>query len=333
MKFENLTMSPSNLITQEDTMFTPELKERANIGSIRVDMELHPFEMLKLVQRIGCTNIALTGSKKLTSEELNTSVLDGRITKLAPINKIDYTPIGATAYSCTAMFTGSNILSLTGSTPSEIFTEDENGNIVMNGNFMVINHLMNDLYFDIYTMINDEKGKVKDNPLYKTRFQSSNGLPSLRYLSNSVVTLDMDEADTKKLREDMTTFKKVNAGESQYNVVFYTAVFICNVTLKEYIEMEISRPHCITITAHDAIDIYSKYPLSGNESENPDEAKDMILTRLYMLPEDYKMDVAVRVMVTSSTLNILGTPGMAKTYNDIYSQLITLIEKAGLITL
>jgi hypothetical protein len=52
-----------------------------------------------------------------------------------------------------------------------------------------------------------------------------------------------------------------------------------------------------------------------------------------MLPEDYKMDVAVRVMVTSSTLNILGTPGMAKTYNDIYSQLITLIEKAGLITL
>jgi hypothetical protein len=327
MKFENITMSPGNLITKEDTVISPELQSRAAIGSIRIDMELHPFEMLELVNILGTTNLAVTGSRQISVDELR-EVLGERGEQLADISKLDYTPIGMTLYSCTGMFTGSNLFVLAGMNPSESFTEDENGKTVIDGNHMVINHMMNSIYSSIYTMLIEKKSMVKDNPLYKTRFNSSNGLPSLRYLSNSVITINMDEPDTKKIMEQMEKFKKVNAGDSQYRIVFYTAVFICNVTLKEYIEMQLTRPSCVTITDYDAINVYSKYPLQEGE-----DANDMMLARAYLLPEDYKMSVAVRVSITQSTMNILGIDGLAKTYGDIHSQLVTLIEKAGLITL
>lgn len=327
MKFENLTMTPDNLITQDDTVITAELRERVKTGSIRIDMELHPFEMLKLVQLVGVTNIALTDIEEVDVNKLNEEVLDGRISELTDVSKVDYKPIGSTLYRCTALFTGTNIFVLTGLNPSDIFTKDGD-NVVINGNHIVINQLMNSIYSDIYTMAIDETDKVRRNPLYKTRFQSSNGLPSLRYLSNSVITLDMDESDSKKLKSDMDTFKQINNGDSQYGVVFYTAVFICNVTLKSYIEMELTKPSCITITARDSIDIYSKYPVKQSEA-----TQDMILTRLYMLPEDYKLDVAVKVNITRSTMAVLGVQGISKVYNDIYSQIDTLIEKAKLITL
>jgi hypothetical protein len=290
-------------------------------------MELHPFEILKLVGMIGTTNLAIMGIREITGDELS-EVLEGRLQQLVSLDKIDYTPIGKTLYECTGVFTGASLFALTGLNPSEVYTTDENGDTVINGNHIVINHLMNSIYSDIYTMINDERDMVKSDPIYKTRFESSNGLPALRYLSNSVVTLDMDEPDTKKLREDMATFKKINAGESQFKVVFYSAVFICNVTLREYIEMELARPTSVTITAHDAINPYAKFPMKDDE-----DAGDMILTRLYMLPDDYKLDVAVKVNITPNTLAVLGVEAMPKPYHDIYNQILTLIDKAKLISL
>lgn len=324
MQYYNVKIQPEGLL-EPGALYSEKTQSQLNMTRIIVRLEVHAMELLGLVQMVGANNLTIEKTRQATLEELCDDLnIDSNTLP------VDHNMLwGSTLYTCQVVFTGMNILRLTGSDYTSAFVSDEESGTykLKSDDRLVFEGLIPEMYNTIYNRIinpaTENVTPVMKYDLYRSAVGANKTeAAEIRYIYNDNGYIDF-RANDDAFKEQFTSF--MSAAQSTQST---TATIIWHMDIATYTELRTNKPSCISILHVDPLnEVIPKHAtmtiLDESKSGGSENQKVDYIRTAYTMPLAAKINCVISIRFDSDTTeSLIKYISNKKSLNDILIPLI-----------